>query len=593
MPLSKSRHRIAAALLGMAMSYSGAQAQAPDHTPEWEGPGLRAPQWVNQHPLTLPPIDLTGDLLFQILASEIAAQRGMFDLASDVSADLARYTRDPRLARRALEFSLAGGHRERALESAGLWADIDPADQEAEQTYLSLTAAQGHLRGLGRLLRARVAEADNKAVAILRVRQVLAGVEDPARRLALMEEALQDVQNLPEARLAIVREHAAAGQLPKAYTLVQAAQRQWPDSESVAMLALQIGVEIEPDQAIAGARAFAVQHPRARNHRVLLARALATIGEMGDARATLDKLSDDYPEDFELLYLKGLLAYQDKRVDDANRYLAQYLEISEQQAATGPELPETANALMLRVQIAEEGGKFDEAYELLDQVQVPPLDFEARLKQAAIRNQQGRLQEALNVLQDIDPRTEEEGVQLALAQARLLTVNGQKEEALRVLEDADRNFPDSPDLMYDLAMRYEQANKLPQMEAMLRQVIAVNPEQAHAYNALGYSLADRGLRLDEARRLIQKALSLRPNDPFILDSMGWVLYRQGELADAERYLKQAYALRPDVEIAVHLGEVLWERGKQAEARELWRTAAQKEPDSRLLNETLQRLKVTP
>src|SRR5690606_23769591 len=186
-----------------------------------------------------------------------------------------------------------------------------------------------------------------------------------------------------------------------------------------------------------------------------------------------------------------------------------------------------------------------------------------------------------------------EGVQLALAQARLLTVNGQKEEALRVLEDADRNFPDSPDLMYDLAMRYEQANKLPQMEAMLRQVIAVNPEQAHAYNALGYSLADRGLRLDEARRLIQKALSLRPNDPFILDSMGWVLYRQGELADAERYLKQAYALRPDVEIAVHLGEVLWERGKQAEARELWRTAAQKEPDSRLLNETLQRLKVTP
>lgn len=593
MPLSKSRHRIAVALLGMAMSYAGAQAQAPDHTPEWEGPGLRAPQWVNQHPLTLPPVDLTGDLLFQILASEIAAQRGMFDLASDVSADLARYTRDPRLARRALEFSLAGGHRERALESAGLWADIDPADQEAEQTYLSLTAAQGHLRGLGRLLRARVAEADNKAVAILRVRQVLAGVEDPARRLALMEEALQDVQNLPEARLAIVREHAAAGQLPKAYTLVQAAQRQWPDSESVAMLALQIGVEIEPDQAIAGARAFAVQHPRARNHRVLLARALATIGEMGDARATLDKLSDDYPEDFELLYLKGLLAYQDKRVDDANRYLAQYLEISEQQAATGPELPETANALMLRVQIAEEGGKFDEAYELLDQVQVPPLDFEARLKQAAIRNQQGRLQEALNVLQDIDPRTEEEGVQLALAQARLLTVSGQKEDALRVLEDADRNFPDSPDLMYDLAMRYEQGNKLPQMEAMLRQVIAVNPEQAHAYNALGYSLADRGLRLDEARRLIQKALSLRPNDPFILDSMGWVLYRQGELAEAERYLKQAYALRPDVEIAVHLGEVLWALGKQTEARELWRTAAQKEPDSRLLNETLQRLKVTP
>src|SRR5690606_20385444 len=319
MPLSKSRHRAAAVLLGMAMSHAGAQAQAPDDTPESEGPGLRAPQCVNQHPLTLPPIELTGDLLFQILASEIAAQRGEFGLAADVSADLARFTRDPRLARRALEFSLAGGHRERALESAGLWADIDPTDPEAEQTYLSLTASQGYLRGLGRLLRARVAEADNKSVAILRVRQVLARVEDPARRLALLEEALQDVQNLPEGRLAIVRAYAADKNFDKAYALAQSAQQQWPDSEAVAMLMLQVGMEVEPDQAIAGARAFAVQHPRARNHRVLLARALATTGDMRDARATLDALAKDYPDDFELLYLQGLLAYQDKRIDDAQR----------------------------------------------------------------------------------------------------------------------------------------------------------------------------------------------------------------------------------------------------------------------------------
>src|SRR5690606_1176793 len=141
-------------------------------------------------------------------------------------------------------------------------------------------------------------------------------------------------------------------------------QRSWPDAESVAMLALQVGIEVEPDQAIAGARAFAVQHPRARNHRVLLARALATIGDMKDARATLEQLAKDYPNDTELLYLQGLLAYQDLRVQEADRFLARYLEISERQARTGPELPETANALMLRVQIAEEAGDLDAAYAL-------------------------------------------------------------------------------------------------------------------------------------------------------------------------------------------------------------------------------------
>lgn len=592
MPLSTSRCRVAAMLMGMAMCYSGAQAQVPD-VPEWEGSGLRAPEWVNRQPLMLPSIPLTGDLLFQILASEFAAQRGMFDLASDVSADLARHTRDPRLARRALEFSLAGGHRERALENASLWTDIDPADQEAEQTYLSLTAAQGHVRGLGRLLRSRLATADNQVAAIMQVRHVLARVEDPARRLSLMTEALRDVQHLPEARMALVRAHAGAGQMAKAYALIQAAQQQWPSSEAVAMLALQLGVDIEPDQAIAGARAFAVQHPQARNHRVLLARALATVGEMDDARDTLNQLVVDYPNDFELVYLQGLLAYQDKRLDDADRYLSRYLEVSEQQSATGPELPDTANALMLRVQMAQERGQLDAAYDLLDAVQLPPLDFEARLKQASIRNQQGRWQDALALLRDLDPRTEEEGIQRALAEARLLSSHQQSEQALQVLEEADRLYPDSPDLMYDLAMRYEQANKLPQMEAMLRQVIAVNPEQAHAYNALGYSLADRQLRLNEARQLIEKALSLRPDDPFILDSMGWVLYRQGDLAGAERYLKQAFALRPDVEIAVHLGEVLWVSGKQAEARELLSLAGKKEPESRILKETLERLQVQP
>ena len=592
------RLKLAAACMGLAAAASVAVAQtdAPASN-ELLVPGLHISPLSARSigPKALPDVDLSAEILFQVLASEIAAQRGAFGPATSTSLELARNTRDPRLARRAVEFALAGGDLLRALEAAQTWAELDPADVEARQTALSLAAAAGRVEGMGSALRARISDAQDKATAIAEARRVVARLEDKRRALEILEEALVDVRNLPEAHIALARVAAAAGDNARALREALAALEARPDSEAAAMLALQMGIESEPERAVARARAFIATHGESRNLRIMLARALASLKDYDGARSELQALARANPEDFEVLYMQGVLAYQTQRLSEADEYLRQYLDIHEQRVSGGRRrapLPEADNALFLRVQIAEDEKRYDDAFNLLDKIDDPEAAIPARLRQAVLRGKQGRVDEARKILALIDPRSVREGTQVALTEAQILRSAGQRDEAVRVLEAANERYPDTPDLLYDLAMLYEQQNRIDEMESRLRRVIAIKPDHAHAYNALGYSLADRNIRLAEAKRLIERALNLAPDDPFIMDSMGWVYYRLGDNARALSYLERAYRLRPDAEIAVHLGEVLWATGEQERARQLWREAQAKDPSNAVLKGTLVRLDVT-
>ncbi|HMG60689.1 MAG TPA: tetratricopeptide repeat protein, partial [Burkholderiales bacterium] len=194
-----------------------------------------------------------------------------------------------------------------------------------------------------------------------------------------------------------------------------------------------------------------------------------------------------------------------------------------------------------------------------------------RLQQAAAKNSQQR-------------------VQLILAEAQLLRDANQPKTAFDLVGQALDRVPNNPELLYDYAMLAEKIERVDILEASLRKLIEIRPEHAHAYNALGYSLADRNQRLPEARELIEKALQLAPDDSFIIDSMGWVLYRMGNLKDSVGYLRRAFAGRPDAEIAAHLGEVLWALGERAEAERVWGDAARESPDNETLANTIKRLK---
>ena len=178
------------------------------------------------------------------------------------------------------------------------------------------------------------------------------------------------------------------------------------------------------------------------------------------------------------------------------------------------------------------------------------------------------------------------------AEAQVLRDAGQAEQAFILMQDATKRFPANPDLLYDFALLAEKTGHLEVMEKTLRDVMRLAPDNHHAYNALGYSLAERNVRLEEARALIEKALGMAPEDPFIMDSMGWVHYRLGNLDAAEAHLRRAYGLRRDPEIAVHLGEVLWQKGKLADAQKLWREARAKDPQNDTLRSTLARLRLS-
>jgi tetratricopeptide (TPR) repeat protein len=239
-------------------------------------------------------------------------------------------------------------------------------------------------------------------------------------------------------------------------------------------------------------------------------------------------------------------------------------------------------------QVNEERKRYDGALKWYGAVVSGEQYIAAQARYAGVLAKQGHLDQARQHLREITPRNTQQRVQIVQAEAQLLREANAYQEAFDVLTGALEKFPDNPELLYDHAMAAEKVNRLDVLEANLRKLIALRPDHAHARNALGYTLADRNERLDEAHQLIESALKLAPEDPFIMDSMGWVLYRQGRLEQALDYLKRAHNLRPDPEIAAHLGEVLWANGQRDEARTLWSDALKKHPKNEVLQNSVNR-----
>jgi len=286
-----------------------------------------------------------------------------------------------------------------------------------------------------------------------------------------------------------------------------------------------------------------------------------------------------------VLYSLAQVAYQGKEPAEASRLLERYVALPRSVPR------DDAPALLFLAQIAEEAGRTDEALAWLAKVPRGSEFVPATVRRALLMGKSGKVEAGRELLQKTSAGSVRERAQLISAESQLLREARRGQEAFDVLAGGLERMPDNPELLYDHAMAAERIDRLPVMEASLRRLIELRPDHAHAYNALGYTFADRNIRLDEARALLEKALSLAPDDAHILDSMGWVLFRQKDYPRALKYLRRAYAKQPEVEIAAHLGEVLWAMGNTDEARKLWREARGREPDNTTLRETLARLNV--
>jgi tetratricopeptide (TPR) repeat protein len=532
--------------------------------------------------------ELTPEVLYRILVGDVAMQRGDAALAARAYFEAARDARDPILARRATEIALFARQRSLALDSARLWQELDPKADRARQMVASLA-----MSGAGSDLKAELqrvlieAAANDKSLgeAFLQINQALAAQTDKTAAFRLVQDLAKPYPKVPEAWFAV----ALAGYNtrltdPEITAAAMAAADQAlelkPGWDRAALIKADILAKGSPDAAIAFLKQFLATNPDARAVAGALAQLYVEQKRFADARAIFQKLWDEEPEDREFEFAVAAISLQMKDYATAQRLLLELDQVGYGDKGVVP---------FYLAQLAEETKHYDEAIARYREVTDGDRAWLAKLRIGAMTAKKGDLAGARSYLEGLQPESPDQRVELAQTQAQLVRDAGDYKDAYAILTAALERQPDSIDLLYDVAMVAEKLDRIDEVEARLKRLIELKPDNAQALNALGYTLVDRTRRVAEGLNLIEKALQIAPDDPFILDSMGWAKYRMGNLDDSEKFLRRAFGDQADPEIAAHLGEVLWAKGERDRATEIWQSQLKTSPDNAVLIETMRRL----
>lgn len=540
--------------------------------------------------------ELDSRLLYALLVAEISARGGDAGTAYQVMLDAALRSRSSQLFERAVEIALRARAGDSALQAAQAWVRVHPDSKEASRYLIQILVGLNKLPETVEPLRREIANAPvkDKAVAIATIPRYFARVADKKQAAQVIEQALQaetgNSTTGPAAFAAIGSMRMLASDFEGALAAATKGAALNPRSEEPVQLALAL-----MDSKLPGAEALVVQHldgPARAELRMAYVYKLLEAQRYPEAKAQALRVNSTSPTLPEAWLVRGTLAHREKNKAEAREALNKVVQLkqaADAERGTSPQDKGLSQAYALLGDIAEQDQQWSEAERFYSLVDNPQDAWRVINRRAALLARQGKLEEGRALIR-MAPETQPEDARLKVSsEAQLLRDNKQYQAAYDVLMQAAQSNPGDADTLYDLAMAAEKLNKLEEMERLLRQVIAAKPDYHHAYNALGYSLADRNLRLDEARALVRKALEFAPNDPFILDSLGWVEFRSGNLDLALEILKSAYQSRQDPEIAAHLGEVLWSMRQREEARAIWNASLAQSPDNETLNETVKRL----
>ncbi|WP_293813779.1 tetratricopeptide repeat protein [uncultured Aquitalea sp.] len=529
----------------------------------------------------LPRMDLTPQILYGVLASEIAAQRGGAGSSSATYLDLARQTRDPRLAQRAAEFALFSGQLSEASRALALWVELDPDSQTArEQLFITMLRA-GKLAESRPLVETLLAKEPGRAPDVfVQLARLASRQSDKAGATALVKQLASRYPALPEARFAVIAvaaENNDNASMDAEFDRLALVAPKWdlPVAWQVDRLR-----RVDLPASIDFIRKELARRPDAGLElKMAYPRLLVAAKRYPEARTEFDRLLKQNPQNADLLYATGLLAYQLRDLDTADVRL---------QAALAQRHPESDFISFTLGQLAEDRQDKAAAERWYSQVGRGQQYLPAQTRLAAMDAASGRLEAGLARLSTLGGN-EQERIQLAMEQAQMARAAKQNERAYAILSQALTEYPRSPDLLYDRALVSDQLGNLGNAERDLKALLKEKPDDPQALNALGYTLVVRSTRYQEALSYIEKALKADPDNPMILDSMGWVQFKLGRNESALKYLEKAYAAMQDAEVAAHLGEVLWKTGRQQEARALWSKALEREPDNEALRETMHRL----
>ncbi|MGU7781429.1 tetratricopeptide repeat protein [Burkholderia sp. PU8-34] len=536
----------------------------------------------------LPNVALTSQIVYQVLAAEVALQRNQPAPAFQTYLALARDTHDPRMAQRATEIALGAQSPADALSAANLWLQYAPDSSRASQVDAALLVLSGKPADAQPMLARELARAtgDTRGPAILALQALLARGADRVGGLAVLKDMLKNDMNRPEAQLAIARQQLAVDDKDGAAQSLRQALQLRPDYLPAALMLSQMG-PAERAAGIASFEKYVQQNPKSRDARLALSQLYLADDRLDDARKQFETMRKLDSKDPTPLMALALIKIQQKKFDDATAYLKQYVQLGEKDSNL-----DVGQGYIYLAQIAIDQGNDAQASQWLDKVdQTSQHYLPAQITRAELLQKQGKTDEARKVLDNLSVTDPRDAAVIARTDASILFTAKRYNEAEARLSRAVDDFPDDPDLRYDYAMAAEKTGHYSTMEKQLRELIRTQPDNPQAYNALGYSLADRNQRLPEASKLIEKAVALAPNDAYIMDSLGWVKYRMGDTAGATKILQRAYDLQPNAEIGAHLGEVLWKAGAQDEARTALRAAQKLEPDNDTLVQTLKRLQI--
>ncbi len=582
-----------------------ATAQASPSAPAGEAPKPLPPADLPREE-GVPDVNVTGALVYQLMSAEVALQRGEVGPAYATYLAVARQTRDARLARRAAEIAINARATAQALEAARLWRELAPNSDEALQAQAALLVASGRYDEAAPLFAQQLRRPGATLEELTRVQRILARAPDRAAGLALLTKLATPYRDDPkigaDVLLTLAAGAHAAGNLRQATDEARAALALRPDYERAALFTAQFMARPDGKEDVAGrAQAadllaqFLQRNPKAQEARMTYARLLVANGRYDQAREQFGVVIGQNDGNLDALYALGLLSLERPALrGDARRLLERYVKLIEDGSAAAtaggqPRDPDPAYLNLAR--LAEDERRYGDAIDWLDRVDGGEQYMAARMRKALVLGKMKRIDEGRKLLAATPAENDGERVQLLLTEGQLLREAGRHREALGLLEGALTKTPDDSALLYDAALIAEKLDRTELMESYLRRVMKLKPDEAHAYNALGYSLADRNQRLPEAYELIAQALKLAPDDGFILDSMGWVYFRMGNLAKAREYLERAWNLRPHAEVGAHLGEVLWTLGERDAARRIWVESREMEPDNETLGGALKRLKI--
>jgi len=570
----------AAALASAAIADSGAPAHASQLAQPTPAAKPKAAVKPPAAGLIFPSVDLTEQLMYKLMMAEVALQRGQPHVGIPAYMELARETGDPRVAQRATEVAWAARYIDAAIEAAGIWLKASPGNPRARQVLAALLANEQKLDSArGHFEQWLASDPQNIGESFLQLSSLLSRNTNRKAVLTLVRELAKPYATVPEARLAVAQAAWNVGDEQLALDEASAALKLRPDWELAALFRAQALQRRSNDEAIAFLGSYLDTHPQAKDARLNYARLLVANKRYPEARKQFEALVEQFPQNADVTMAVALLAMQASDYDSAETQLKRALE-------AGYGEPDVARLYL--GQISEERKRDDEALKWYSAVGAGEQFVNAQSRYAGVLARQGRLAEARKHLRQVNVQNPQQRVQLTQAEAQLLREANSHKEAFELLGSALKEMPDTPDLLYDYAMAAEKVDRVDLVESNLRKLIQIRPDHAHAYNALGYTLAERNQRLPEAHQLIEKALKLAPDDAFIMDSMGWVLYRMGRNREALAYLQRAYGLRPDGDIAAHLGEVLWVDGQQAEARRIWSEALKADAKNEALQSTIKR-----